>query len=87
MATGRSSKTIDTDAIKSDRINGEGSAIGFATANPVMCMTCLNANGEPPWADKPTKSYCLAFPRAEGLRKPPSVYYDGKPCEFHRPRR
>lgn len=53
--------------------------------NPAQCMDCLNANGEPPWADKPTKSYCLAFPRAEGERKPPSVYYEGGPCQFHRP--
>lgn len=61
--------------------------LGFKTANPVLCMTCLNANGEPPWADRPTKSYCLAFPREEGERKPPSVYYDGGPCEFYRPER
>lgn len=58
--------------------------LSFKQANPVMCMTCLNANGEPPWADKPTKSYCLAYRREDGDRKPPSVYYDGGPCAFYR---
>lgn len=57
---------------------------GCTGKNPAMCMTCLNANGEPPWADSPMKSYCLAFPREDGARKPPSVYYDGGPCEFYR---
>lgn len=59
--------------------------LGCKQPNPKACMTCLNANGEPPWADRPTKSYCLAYPREEGERKPPSVYYDGGPCRFHRP--
>ena len=57
---------------------------GCIGIDPRHCMDCVNANGEPPWADSPLKSYCLAFPREEGARKPPSVYYDGGPCEFHR---
>lgn len=69
-----------------ERIAGERLEASFSgkPCNPATCMTCLNANGEPPWADSPMKSYCLAFPREDGARKPPSVYYDGGPCEFYR---
>ena len=52
--------------------------------NPEKCMTCMNANGEPPWEDSPIKSYCIAYPRELGMRKPPSVYYEGADCEFYR---
>lgn len=57
---------------------------GVKGPNPTRCMTCVNANGEPPWADKPTKSYCLAYPREEGRRKPVDVYYDGADCPLYR---
>lgn len=66
-------------------LSGENQGFACLGINPAQCMDCLNANGEPPWADRPTKSYCLAYPREEGERKPPSVYYDGGPCRFHRP--
>lgn len=68
-------------------LRGDGQNFACLGINPAMCMSCLNANGEPPWEDKPTKSYCLAFRREDGMRKPPSVYYDGGPCQFHRPTR
>ena len=63
---------------------GENQNFACLGINPEKCMSCVNANGEPPWADKPTKSYCLAYPREEGARKPPAVYYDGADCEFYR---
>ena len=53
--------------------------VGMA-ANPLMCQTCSNAQGEPPWEDGPRKTYCKAFRRSEGIRKPSSVYYGGGPC-------
>lgn len=66
--------------------NLHGEAQGFACigTNPAKCMTCLNANGEPPWEDGPKKSYCLAYPRDEGERKPVDVYYHGADCKFYR---
>lgn len=72
-----------SDEIRAERFSGP---LGYKTANPVACMTCLNSMGEPPWADSPNKSYCVAFPREEGRRKPPEVYYDGSDCPMHRPR-
>lgn len=87
MATGYSNRIDDPDKLKLERISGEGASLGCVAANPVMCKTCLNAMGPAPWADKPTKSYCLAYPREEGARKPPSVYYEGGPCQLHRPMR
>ncbi len=65
-------------------LRGDNQNFGCKQANPVMCMTCKNANGQPPWADSPRKSYCIAFPREEGLRKPQDVYYDGAECQFYR---
>ena len=47
---------------------------------PRACMTCALANGEPPWADSPLKSYCIAYPRELGEQKPPDVYYEGADC-------
>lgn len=87
MDTGRSSKMTDPDEVLKARINGDGAVLGIVPANPTQCMDCLNANGEPPWEDKPTKRYCMAYLRSEGAIKPPSVYYDGGPCEFRRPKR
>lgn len=79
---------MDTSRMASDktvdRINGVGEIIGWKTCNARACETCLNAHGEPPWADSPRKSYCVAYPREEDMRKPPSVYYDGADCEFYR---
>lgn len=57
---------------------------GCTGKNPAYCMTCANADGMPPWADGPLKSYCLAYPREDGMRKPPSVYYEGAECDFYR---
>lgn len=82
MATGLSNS--EKSELKSRRINGEGALLGVVAANPERCYTCVNSLGEPPWADKPTKSYCLAYPREEGLRKPPDVYYNGADCPFYR---
>lgn len=65
------------------RINDE-SPMGCSGRKPEWCMTCDYSNGEPPWADSPLKSYCVMFPREEGLRKPASVYYEGAECEFYR---
>lgn len=56
----------------------------FSDRNPAMCMTCANAHGEPPWEDDPNKVHCMAYPRETNSRKPPSVYYDGGPCQFYR---
>lgn len=58
--------------------------VGCSGINPAQCYGCLNASGEPPFADGPNKRYCLAFSRSEGMPKPPGVYYDGLPCEFRR---
>lgn len=54
---------------------------------PRLCMTCANSNGKPPWADSPMKSYCMAYPREDGMRKPPEVYYEGGDCDFYRSER
>lgn len=54
-------------------------------ANPVACQTCVNSQGEPPFGNGPMKSYCVAFKREDGRRKPPSVYYGGGPCPEHEP--
>ena len=63
------------------RTHGEDDeVIGWSGRKPKACMTCAMAHGEPPWADNPLKSYCIAFPREMGMRKPPDVYYDGADC-------
>ena len=59
---------------------------GVSGIDPRQCMSCLNADGLPPWADSPLKSYCVAYPREEGRRKPAAVYYEGADCPLHRPR-
>lgn len=66
------------------RIRGDDEEIiGCSGRKPTACMTCAMANGEPPWEDSPLKSYCIAFPRSEGARKPPDVYYEGADCEMY----
>lgn len=79
MATGYSNS--EAERIVSERINGVGAVLGIVTAKPTRCMLCRNAHGEAPWADKPTKSYCIAYPREANMRKPAAVYYDGADCE------
>ena len=69
-------------ALLDARINGDA-PIGFSGRRPRACMTCARANGEPPWADSPLKSYCTAFPREAGRRKPPDVYYEGADCALY----
>lgn len=65
----------------------EGSNItedfGCIGIRPEACVTCMYANGEPPWEDSPLKSYCIAYPRSGGVQKPSSVYYGGGECEFY----
>lgn len=56
---------------------------GCINPNPVYCKTCALAHGAPPFADKPEKAYCIAFPEEKGALKPHSVYFDGEPCEFY----
>lgn len=79
MATGYSSS--EAERIVHERINGVGAILGIATANPTLCIKCINAHGKSPWADSPTKSYCIAYPRELNMRKPPAVYYNGAYCE------
>lgn len=50
----------------------------------IKCKTCRYANGTPPFADLPTKSYCKIYDRESGMRKPPEVYYEGKDCEHYK---
>ena len=56
----------------------------FGGRKPRWCMSCAYADGEPPWADSPLKSYCVMYARGDGRQKPPEVYYDGAECEFYR---
>lgn len=46
------------------------------------CQTCALANGEPPFENGPVKSYCIAYSRADGRRKPSAVMYDGAECPY-----
>ena len=71
------------DAAIENRIDSDD-PIGCSGVMPRWCMTCAHSNGEPPWADSPLKSYCVMYPRDEGLRKPAPVYYEGAECEFYR---
>lgn len=73
---------MDRDALLRERIDTD-EVIGCSGRRPRACMTCAHANGEPPWADGPLKSYCVAFPREDGLRKPPEVYYEGADCAMY----
>lgn len=70
---------MDKEAVLDARINTDG-PIGCSGRRPRACMTCAMANGQPPWADSPLKSYCIAFPREGGSTKPPEVYYEGADC-------
>ncbi len=70
---------MDKDRALHERINTD-EILGCSGRKPTACMTCAHANGEPPWADTPLKSYCTAFPREGGRRKPPEVYYEGADC-------
>ena len=79
MATGYSNSK--KRQLKDERINGEQAVLGCVAARPRRCMACANSHGESPWADKPTKSYCIAYPREANMRKPAAVYYDGADCD------
>lgn len=48
----------------------------------IVCKGCKYANGEKPFADMPTKMYCMVYDRESGHRKPTDVYYDGKECRY-----
>ena len=72
----------DKRRLLDERIQGD-ERMGFSGRKPRACMTCALANGEPPWADSPLKSYCLAYPRDGGMQKPPEVYYEGADCEMY----
>lgn len=73
-----------------DEVNDEAGmkftgTFGVSGRRPLACMGCANAHGPKPWADMPTKSYCVAYPREEGARKPADVYYEGAGCRFRVP--
>lgn len=55
----------------------------FDTGKPRVCETCVLQNGPAPWADHPSKAYCIVYPREAGIEKPAGVCYDGEGCEFH----
>lgn len=57
--------------------------ISGTPAKYTKCRTCANARGPKPWADKPEKTYCLAYTRASGFQKPSPVYFDGADCPFY----
>ena len=48
---------------------------GFKKANPKWCKSCRFSHGEPPFEDKPEKSYCMIYSRESGEQKPAEVYY------------
>lgn len=56
---------------------------GCATVNPKACRTCALRFGEPPYADSPEKSNCVAYPYESGRMKPDAVYFGGKDCAYY----
>ena len=39
----------------------------------IVCKGCKYANGKKPFADMPTKMYCMVYDRESGHRKPTDV--------------
>lgn len=72
-----------TDKLEKKYEDQKNEKWGCATINPKACETCIFAHGEPPFADLPTKAYCMIYSRDRGISKPPGVYYEGKPCEYY----
>ena len=56
--------------------------IAFDTGKPRFCETCALQNGPAPWADHPSKAYCIAYPREAGIEKPAGVSFDGDYCPY-----
>ena len=59
---------------------------GCKPINPKYCETCVFAYGEAPWEDGPQKANCTVYSKDSGLDQPDSIYYEGRKCEFYRPR-
>ena len=57
--------------------------ITFDTGKPRVCETCVLQDGPAPWADHPSKAYCIVYPREAGIEKPAGICYDGEGCEFY----
>lgn len=51
--------------------------------NPEFCKTCIFRHGKPPFADLPTKAYCMIYSEESGNKKPDAVYFNGARCEYY----
>ncbi len=55
---------------------------GFVKDKYELCKTCKNSNGPKPWANSPSKAYCIAYPREKGVMKPRDIM-EGADCPYY----
>lgn len=55
--------------------------LGWITANPVYCRTCIFAEVREPFGRLPDTANCMIYEKPE--LKPDEVYFYGEPCEFY----
>lgn len=61
----------------------QNEVLGTTSPSNYYCYTCAYGYGAPPFADNPSKAYCMIYTRDNSTGKPKGVSFNGKKCTYY----